>query len=70
VVACKGVFDKITGITPDPKNPENSRIVEFDVTTVTTRFNDLFPSEECKKESPKGSAFFRKYDDGWRLVEL
>jgi hypothetical protein len=60
------VFDKITGITKAPMD-ENGRIVEFTTKTLTNPLCDIFTLSDFERQPRKIEAYFRQYDDGWRL---
>ena len=59
------VFDKITGIQ---KNSDTDVIVEFTVKPAPTPLNNLVKANNNNFQQSR-SASFRKYDDGWRLVQ-
>ncbi len=59
------IFDKITGIT---KISDNEASVEFTVKPKFTPMNGLVDVPQNYTLQTARSSFFRRYDDGWRLI--
>jgi hypothetical protein len=60
------VFDAIDGITKAPMD-ESARVVIYRTRIVENELAKFFPLEPNEIRNENHSAYFRKYDNGWRL---
>jgi hypothetical protein len=60
------VVDDVTGITKAPMD-ETARIVNFSTRIETNKLSEALPLNNSERTLQERSAYFRKYDDGWRL---
>jgi hypothetical protein len=60
------VFDKITGVT---KTSDNDAGVEFALKPINTPLYGIVSATPSNNQMLNRSVTFRRYDDGWRLVQ-